>query len=485
LTVVGTQPIRRRQLPSIGQGIALLASLLPPLVIAVVIARWGVNVPMRDHWSFAGEMLTFLSGSYDWTDLWAPFAQHRIVVPKLVMFVLADWTRWDFRAEMWFNFAIALGSLGLLGDLARRSLRPIAPAAWVWSLPWISAWVFSLAAWQSWTFGWMMNAYLAVLGASIAAWASHRYASSGRGVVLMLLGGALATLSYLSGMLLLALVPMVIAVAGDGAPRRFRHAWMAGLAAATLIGAYLVDYPAIRVARSIGLSGLEPVPAALFAVRMLGAPLALSDADAALAWGLAGIAVVVLAAASLAVARDLATRRALLPWLLLAGFAAGSAAATATGRLATSPAVALISRYALLSALLWVALPACVMTLAYAMEWRFRARWLRILAGTGLAVVLLVAGRAYLEKAVQGLVGTESRSASASIAVRCMFDVDRAPDRCLRRVSPDFPGLVRRITPYLARFGLGPFAGLVEPQPIVYRPAKPERRRRAMERAGQ
>jgi hypothetical protein len=125
------------------------------------------------------------------------------------------------------------------------------------------------------------------------------------------------------------------------------------------------------------------------------------------------------------------------------------------------------------------------MTLAYAMEWRFRARWLRILAGTGLAVVLLVAGRAYLEKAVQGLVGTESRSASASIAVRCMFDVDRAPDRCLRRVSPDFPGLVRRITPYLARFGLGPFAGLVEPQPIVYRPAKPERRRRAMERAGQ
>jgi hypothetical protein len=434
----------------------LIAASLPPVLIAVVIVRYGVNVPILDHWYFAAEMLDFLGGSYAWRRLWAPFGQHRIAVPKAVMFLLASLTGWDVRAELWFNFGVALASFALLADLARRSLRPLAPIAWAWAVLWISLALFSMAAWQSWTWGWMMNAYLAVLGASLTAWACERYASTGRGVSLMIAGGALTALSYLSGMLLLALVPVAIALVG--APnRRARHASVAALAAVALTAVYLTGYPFRAVARSVQADGLEPVAIALFALRYLGAPLAGRNPGAAFVWGIAVFAFV--AASSLALfERTGALRRALVPWLMLAVFAAANGVATASGRLASGPNAALLSRYALLSSLFWVILPACAIVAVGALARRARAPWLRAATAIGLAIALVAIGQGFVAQSRAGFAGAEWRRESAARGMECVLDIEHASDRCLREVCPQHPDLVRQIVPQLARRELGPFA---------------------------
>src|SRR5512143_2351059 len=116
-----------------------LLAAVPPALMALVIARHGENVPLRDQWRFAPDVIDYLSGQYGWARLWRPSGDHRIVVPRAVMVTLAGWTRWDVRAEMWFNFVLACASVVLLGDLARRTLRPAAPRAWAWTVPVSSA----------------------------------------------------------------------------------------------------------------------------------------------------------------------------------------------------------------------------------------------------------------------------------------------------------------------------------------------------------
>jgi hypothetical protein len=436
--------------------LAVGVALVPPLLVAVTIALYGVNIPLFDQWSFAPEVLLFLFGSYDPRSLWEPFGQHRIPVPKAVMLMLARATRWDVRAEMWFDFAAELASFALLADLARRTLAPLAPAGWIWSLPWISAALFSLAAWHSWTWGWMMNAYLAVLGAALAAWACGLYAESGRGVMWMIAGAALAATSYLSGVLLLVLAPLAIVLAGEGRAR-WRHAAAAALASAALLGFYVAGYPTTSVARTVHVSELEPGEMTLFAVRNVGVPLGVGEPRAALAWGTAALALVALG--SVPILLGARWRRALVPWLLLASFALGNGFATASGRMQAGPHAAVLSRYVPLPSLLWASLPAFAIVGATASRLARGPPSARVLASCALAIILLLAGRSYVAQGFAGLAATEARSASLVEALRCVRDYHQATEHCLQRVKRRQPGVIRFLLPRLERRRIGPFAG--------------------------
>jgi hypothetical protein len=438
--------------------LTLLLAAVPPLLVAIVIARYGLNVPLRDQWRFAPDVIAFVSGQYSWALLWRPSGDHRIPVPRAVMLVLASWTRWDVRAEMWFVFALALANLCLLGDLARRAIEPLAPRAWMWMVPACAASVFSMAAWQSWTFGWMMGAHLAVFGTVLSAWALGRYAATGRGLSCMLAGAALAALSYLSGLLVPVLLPVALAVIPLDAlvlrARRVRHIRIATLGAATLTVVYFLGYPRASVTGSLEASGLGVTALGYFVLQYLGAPLALGDRAAALAWGTGGL-IAVGVSTVLAWSRGPAARRALLPWLLLVTCAVGSGVAIGVGR--HGPGVALLSRYTMLSSLFWASVPACLLIAASAGGLRERTVWTRMVAGVFVIVVLIVSARAYWRTWQYGLAATRARHQSLRIATGCLRDTPRANDRCLRRLCDQDPALVRRVAPQLAHLGLGPF----------------------------
>jgi hypothetical protein len=428
--------------------VPLSLASVPPLLVAVVISRYGLNVPLRDQWRFALHVVDFFSGDYGVERLWQPSGDHRVALPRAVMLMLAACTRWDVRAEMWFDFALAVASLILLGDLARRTLGCVAPCTWAWTVPVSSAAVFSMAAWQSWTFGWMMTAYLAVLGVSLTAWALGCYATSGRGSWWMLLGATIAALSYLSGLVMVVLVPLAVVLLPRRSPdRRLRHVMIATVWAGILLALYFVGYPRASVTRSV--ASIDARALGYFVLRYLGAPL--GTHDGALAWGAGGVAAIATSAALVWWGSPQA-RRALLPWLLLAAFAASSGLATGLGRRSAGAGAALLSRYTMLSCLFWTSVLPCLVLAASAWPSRVRTAALAALVAVG-----VVAGRAYVATWQRGVEATKARHASLLVAAGCLQHVARAPTPCLQRLARQSPALVRRVAPRLAQLRLGPY----------------------------
>jgi hypothetical protein len=90
------------------------------LTAVVFIAAHKANVPKVHDF----DMIPALTGNEPVTlrYLWAPAAEHRMLLPKLVIVVLGKLTHCDFRAEKFFHVA-CLGALSLAMMLTARRLR--------------------------------------------------------------------------------------------------------------------------------------------------------------------------------------------------------------------------------------------------------------------------------------------------------------------------------------------------------------------------
>src|SRR5262249_9476383 len=86
----------------------------------VFVNRYGCNVPFWDEW----QIVPFLAGNHYPTlgYLWEQYNEHRIFLPKLLLWGLSKLTHCDSRAGMFFN-AIALGSLAFVTIRVVRTLR--------------------------------------------------------------------------------------------------------------------------------------------------------------------------------------------------------------------------------------------------------------------------------------------------------------------------------------------------------------------------
>jgi len=92
-----TDRSRFRALPG---WIALALAAVPPLLLAGVVRRFALDMPIQDQWGFAHEIIAFVKGEYPPAMIFFPVGQHRVVLPKLVMLPLAALTGWDVRAEI-------------------------------------------------------------------------------------------------------------------------------------------------------------------------------------------------------------------------------------------------------------------------------------------------------------------------------------------------------------------------------------------------
>ena len=446
-------------------GIALALAAVPPLLMTRVLERFALDVPIQDQWAFAPEIVAFVKGEYSPAMMFRPVGQHRVVLPKLVMLPLAALTGWDVRAEIWFNFATVVACLLLLADLARRTLRRSWPVAWACAVPLASAALFSLASWQSWTWGWMMAAYLNVLPTVVVAWALGRFGLRGPGLALMAVGAIAASLSFISGLTLVALVPVaLLAMPTDGRDegrgRRIAIVTVVLVAAAAL---YVVTYPrGVRVQTTPNLT-FRPLDLALFTIRYIGAPLAGQSLESAVWWGVAGL-LVSATSAGLAWRRARELRAALLPWLLLAAYVVASGAVTGVGRLGSGPQLALASRYTTISALFWVSLPPCVLLAAHAAGLRRASRAKRGTALLMAVVALMAVGSAHVATWERGLGALRGRFQALSEGGGCLRTQPAPADACLRQVSRA-PQLVRRVAEQLRPLQLGPFRDSVAPPP--------------------
>ena len=359
---------RRRALPWV---VFALLALVPPLWTGWHVGSNAVDVPFWDAWQFVDTIALDHEEGVPLEQLWLSHNGHRILLPRLVMLGLARLSDWDVRWEQAASLGFALGCLGLLALCIRRSFRGLAPG---WS-PWLvlvaSVLTFSLSQWENWVWGWQVQILMAAFFGALLAWLAARSRGRRRDAALMLGAATGGALCFASGLALFGVVALALLLGPRPLERRERLIQLAAVVAVSAAAAWLFvpeehvfeNLPAARGAWR------QPIDLTIFVLAFLGSALTRASVEQAVLEGAFGVGALALVGGSLWL-RAPALRKPLLPWLLLAAWAVGSALITGLGRVGYGYAQAIVPRYATFATPLWIAL-ACVAGLGLA--WTLRA----------------------------------------------------------------------------------------------------------------
>src|SRR5438034_302428 len=82
--------------------LAFILAALPAAFALYLIFRFGTNMPFWDEWfpDMAGIYIKAHQHQLTFTDFAAQHNEHRILIPRLVYFVLNSLTRWNTIVEM-------------------------------------------------------------------------------------------------------------------------------------------------------------------------------------------------------------------------------------------------------------------------------------------------------------------------------------------------------------------------------------------------
>lgn len=443
----------------------LLAAVLPPVWIIRTVARDGLNVPFLDDWDLIPLLEKARAGSLGLADFWAQHNEHRPVLARAALLALARLTGWDIRWELAANVVVALATLATLSVLVVRTVGRAAPGAAPWLVAITSLMTFSLVQWQNWLWGWQLQVFMNALATCVTVGAVSRVGLLGPKPLLALAAATIGALSFATGLVLLAIVPVGLALDATTS-RSWRAVRITTMIAVAIATFYFIglQHPPYHPSRLVALE--KPLAFVTFVLAYLGAPLAGGlyvtgfDGDVVVfanaLLGAAGILVVIGGGVWLHLSWP-ASRDALRPWFLLAFYAMVSGAMTGVGRLGSGLNQALMSRYTTISALFWISVAAvAALTLAHALRDGAVGRASAAIVIVATIVGSLIAGAGYVLSWTFGARLTSVFHDGVRRGGECLRFYRIAPDPCLRLLNPDVPRL-RDDARRLEALALGPF----------------------------
>ncbi|HWR04153.1 MAG TPA: hypothetical protein VN419_09035 [Humidesulfovibrio sp.] len=368
-----------------------LAALAPPLVLALCVRFWAVDVLNWDEWLiWAGVLQKLQTGALTLADLAVQQNEQRNLAARLFGLLLLPAFGLNRLAECALIIMLAGGSFLLAARLYTRTAgQGSAPAP----LLVFSLLCFSLLQWETFSVGINSSVVLPPLGmwtgAVLATPRKEGEALTWARLGLMVLTGLIPSFSFVNGLFYwICLTPLVLLNA-EGKGQKLAKASLFALAGALVWAAYFHGYtspphhpsPLLALTRPIMLGGyfLAYLGGALAGDRNL-LPLAMLGGGAGL-----GLLLLLLRTERRQGWRSL---RQSAPWLAVAAFSLLSALATAVGRSGFGMGQALESRYSTFSTPLWVALVALLCLRGQHLGERTGLLVRRILAGC-LALFLL------------------------------------------------------------------------------------------------
>ncbi len=427
-----------------------LALLLVAQLAALLWLIWHrtPHVPMWDEWELANFFELADRDQLRLLDFWGFQNEHRIVLPRLILYGLIAATGWQRQIIMVFNLGIALGTFALTFAAVRRTVGGRAAA--LLGVP-LALLLFSFAQFENWLFAFETNFILAGCGIALALWGLLPRAARGeadRAFVIAIAGASIASLSTLAG--LLAWAAFLPAVWWRG-PRRLAL-WCA---LALAIGVpYFQGFPG----RAGGGASLGQI--ARYALAYLGGPLGYPSVPLATAYGLLGLILLAFVIGLIWWRGWLDARAS--TWLGLALLGLGSMVLTTAGRAVLGADQALASRYQSFSTLLWVALlvlaaliPARALPPGAGRRWAGMTPSLRAGGSIGL-LLIVVLGAGLLHANIYGLREGNVWLAYPQRNEECVRQYDTAPDDCLMLFYP-VADLVRIHAAFLEQHRLGIF----------------------------
>jgi hypothetical protein len=372
--------------------ICLALTIPAPLAAVMMVATYGVDLPLWDGWSQVPLMdKLFGDEPIPFAELWEPYFDHRIFFPRLIFLALAAASRWDVRWEMWFELIVWSLTFAVVARATSRDIASVGRSA-NWAIPVLSVFHFSLRQADNFLSG---HALALVFVASLIVLGFVLLTRERLGTVeliLAILTGVVATFSFSSGLIFWPLGGLILAA--RRASRRFMVAFGVVGALAWLVyfnGRELapqtnpwlnVSYVKADPARSLS----RPLECVEYALAFLGSPVGPHGAGARI-YAVAGLAAVAALAWFLAgTARAGCPRQALLP-AAIALFAGASALMAAIARSGPSGVdQAISSRYVTFAVLLYEGLVIGVFVAPPASARGKRAAALLIVVTTALAV---------------------------------------------------------------------------------------------------
>jgi hypothetical protein len=361
--MIHTWPSRRTlenrpRLANVAAGHALLWTLvlLPALFTALLVFRYGVDVPFWDEIAIAGLLEALDRGTLTIGGLFGQHNEHRMLVPRVLQLAVARSVGWDTRVLMWLTQGVLLMMMGGCIVLWRRSVSSRAPWALV-SLALVSFVLFSPAQHQNLFWGFQICFYIppaCLLTSVILTWARKT-----------MLGPALAAAAALSATATFSLFPGLLAwplAAGAvllryGLPSRSTMGkWgLWATCAVGTIGLHFFRYEAPIQSPSVLAALRQPFTLLSGVAVCVGNPLSFGPRPvaSALVTGTAVIGTFMWLLLSLWFRRnDVELVKRAGPWMILGGFGLLTAAAIAAGRVGYGLPALLEPRYASLTG--WV-----------------------------------------------------------------------------------------------------------------------------------
>jgi hypothetical protein len=321
-----------------------------PVLMAVLIARFAVDLPWWDEWEWAGLIYKMRTGTLQFADVWAQHNEHRLLTASLIALGLDKLWGWHQITEQFVSLGMLVLSQALIVILMLRTGSGTTRGTIAAALG--SVFVYGLWQQENLAWGFQMAWFLCNLCAITVVFLLARPDRQPLHVVCALVAAAVGSVSSSQG--LLAWAAGAVAIALGGSRRKQTLALWLPAAAVT----YGIFRYGMQSTHSGHLSVLaEPLPALGYALTYLGAPLVrwLGNPSCVIA----GTLLIVLIAA--AVVNDLREpdRERLArgaSWYALATYAVLCALVTAAGRAGLGVDQALNSRYTTIASLAWIAL---------------------------------------------------------------------------------------------------------------------------------
>jgi hypothetical protein len=344
--------------------IPILLSALPLGALVYMVAAFSVNIPFMDEWNFTDFLKESYRGTLSFNSFWSQWNEHRIPVPRLIIFGMAKLTGWNTNYEAALNILVGVGTFVVLIFLILRTYRVTKRTTLPWAIPICSLIVFSLAQGFNYLYGWQVSLLMATLtviaGFYLLSSAEFKWWHFVAALVLGLINlysfaGGIAY--WPIGALMLLLLPR-----REGEKRGLLLGLWVGVGIAAIC-AYMYGYQ-----KPVGHPPLQyalqhPADFTLYFLEYLGAACDRSSEMWALIAGIGGLTLTSLAGWTL-VKRERVSLGVLLPFIGIALYSICNALITAVGRVGFGSEQALSERYVTISYPLWISLVVFLLMLA-------------------------------------------------------------------------------------------------------------------------
>ena len=321
----------------------VLLAFLPPILLLLILFRFGVNVPFWDQWEFVVIWQKFHQGTLGFADFWVQHNEHRILLPRILMFLSGLATNWNVKFELYISFIISLASFLLIIKLLQNSAVLVKNKGTILLVS-ISFLFFSLVQYGNWLWGWQIQWFLSVFGLLLVIWSLYRYKIENIYFLLAIAGGFIATYSLGNGLLAFGVGVALLLMLN-----KKRLAFLYALISIPVIGIHFIGYHRPEQSISIKYTVLHIHEFIDYVFTYLGGSMS-PNLESAKYTGV--IILCMFVASIILVYQRKTTLLKMYPWLVLAGYAILSAVITGMSRLTFGGATqAYSSRYTTISIL--------------------------------------------------------------------------------------------------------------------------------------